>query len=86
MDLYKVVISKQVRKKDLPKVPVKDRTKIVALIGSLQHEPRPAQALRLTNREEYRIRQGNYRILYIIADEVKVVEVRKVGHRGEVYR
>lgn len=86
MALYKVVLAKQVRKKDLTKIPLKPRQRIVELIGGLQTNPRPGAALKLTNREEYRLRSGNYRILYIIHDVEKQVEVRKVSHRGEVYK
>jgi mRNA interferase RelE/StbE len=59
---------------------------VVNTISALRDDPRPAKATRLTNREEYRIRQGGYRILYTIEDTVKVVEVRKVAHRRNVYR
>jgi len=85
MASYKLTLSKQVRKKDLPKVPTKKRARIVDLIGGLQQNPRPAGAIKLTNREEYKLRTGNYRILYVISDQKKLIEVRKVGHRGEVY-
>lgn len=86
MGLYKLVLAKQVRKKDLPKIAEKPRLKILKIIEGLQSDPRPKNALRLTNREEYRIRHGDYRILYLIEDEVKIVQIEHVGHRGEVYR
>lgn len=83
MGLYKLVISKQVRKKDVPKIPSKYRPSIIAAMESLRKDPRLPQAKKLTNREEYRLRQGDYRILYVIADEVRIVEVRRVKHRHE---
>ncbi len=86
MALYKVVLAKQVRKKDLAKIPTKTRQRIVKQVGSLQTNPRPGLALKLTNREEYRLRSGNYRILYIIDDMKKQVEIRKVSRRGEAYK
>ena len=86
MALYKLILSKQVRKKDLPNIPQKDRAKVVNAITNLQDNPRPPKATRLTNREEYRVRQGDYRILYTIEDEICIVEVRNVGHRREVYK
>lgn len=85
MASYSLILSKQVRKKDLPKIPAKTRQRLVNLIGNLRVNPRPAKATKLTNREEYKLRSGSYRILYVINDEKKLVEVRKVGHRGEVY-
>lgn len=86
MALYKIVLAKQVRKKDLAKIPTKTRQRIAELIGGLQAKPRPGAALKLTNREEYRLRSGNYRILYIIDDVKKQIEIRKVSHRGEAYK
>jgi len=85
-DLFKLVLSRQVRKKDLPKIPEKDRQRITQIIGQLRSNPRPKAALRLTTREEYRLRQGDYRILYVVQDEIRVVDVRRVGHRREIYR
>ncbi|TLY24515.1 MAG: hypothetical protein E6K63_14850 [Nitrospirae bacterium] len=41
---------------------------------------------KLSNREEYRLRVGQYRILYTIDDEEKVIEIVAIGHRREVYR
>jgi mRNA interferase RelE/StbE len=55
-------------------------------ISSLSSNPRPTWSKRLSGREEYRARQGNYRILYVIADEVRIVQVTKVGHRRNVYQ
>jgi mRNA interferase RelE/StbE len=86
MALYKVVLSKQVRKKDLQKIPAKTLQRIVDLISGLQTNPRPRTVTKLTNREEYRMRSGNYRILYIIDDVKKQVEIRKISHRGGVYK
>ena len=86
MALYKLVIKKQVRKKDLPKIPTKTRLKIVETIGDLRHNPRPKTASKLTNRPEYRLRQSNWRILYVIDEQEKLVEVLQVKHRGEAYK
>lgn len=86
MASYSIVLAKSVRKKDLPKIPKPYRLKVIRVISSLSHEPRPPSSLRLTNREEYRIRVGIYRILYVIDDVIRIVEVTNVKHRGEVYR
>lgn len=83
--LYKLIFSKQVRKKDLPKIPERDRKRILRAIDGLQYQPRPIQALKLTNKDEYRLRQGDYRILYAIEDKVRIVEIRRVGNRKNVY-
>jgi mRNA interferase RelE/StbE len=86
MTSYKIVINKSVRKKDLAKIPKADVKKIVDKIRSLAHNPRPVDAIRLRSRNEWRIRQGNYRILYLIEENIVTVVVVKVGHRRDVYK
>ena len=85
MASYRVVFRKSV-KKDLAKIPKKDVQKIIKAIGALSEEPRPPQARKLSGQEYYRLRQGSYRILYSIEDEVLVVAVVKVRHRRDVYK
>lgn len=84
--LYKVVILPVVLKKDLRKIPKSDVRKIMDKIKTLGDNPRPIWSKKLSSREEYRGRHGVYRILYVIDDGVKVVEVTKVRHRKDVYR
>jgi len=59
----------------------------VAAIGTLAAEPRAARAklLRGTERPLYRIRVGEYRVIYSVDDEVITVEVLRIGHRRDVY-
>jgi mRNA interferase RelE/StbE len=65
----------------------KDRQRIVNRIRALAFEPRPAGCEKLAGAEErYRVRQGQFRIVYAINDASRTVEVIKVGHRREVYR
>lgn len=85
MDQYKVEILPSVIRKDLIKLPKSDVQKIMERIKLLGANPRPIWSKKLSGREEYRARQGNYRILYVIANEVKVVQVTKVGHRRNIY-
>ncbi len=86
MALYKVEINKIVRKKDLASIDAKDIARIVKQIQELANDPYPQGSVRLKGREEWRIRQGNYRILYIVNEEIVTVIVVKIGHRKEVYR
>jgi mRNA interferase RelE/StbE len=86
MASYKVEINKSIRKKDLPSIPKADVLKIVKRIESLADNPFPEGAIRLKGREEWRIRQGDYRILYVVDQEIVTVFVIKVGHRREIYR
>jgi len=85
MARYNIVFKASVRK-DLRKIPKQDVRRIMTRIESLADDPRPPQAEMLTGDDKYRIRQGNYRILYTIEDNTLVVCVVKVGHRREVYR
>ncbi len=55
-------------------------------IGTLATNPRPVWSKKLSGREEYRGRQGNYRILYVIDDTIMIVQVTKVGHRRTIYK
>ena len=63
-----------------------DRRRVVAKIKALASDPRPRGAEKLSGKEQYRLRQGAYRILYEIDDRDVIVTVVKVGHRREVHR
>jgi mRNA interferase RelE/StbE len=83
---YRVEVNKKVRKKDLPSIPPKDVNRIIEGIKELAKNPYPPGAVRLKGREEWRIRQGDYRILYIVEENIVTVFVVKVGHRREIYK
>ena len=72
--------------KELEGVPRKDRRRLATRIRELAEQPRPAGAEKLSGHDLYRVRQGNYRILYEIIDRDLIVTVIKIGHRREVYR
>ena len=72
--------------KELEAVAAKDRRRIVARIQALATEPRPPGVEKLSGAEKYRVRQGDYRILYTIDDGAGAVVVVKLGHRRDVYR
>jgi mRNA interferase RelE/StbE len=72
--------------KDLRGIPRADVKRILARMEGLRYNPRAPGCERLSGAELYRVRQGAYRIVYEIHDEWIVVEVIRVGHRGEVYR
>lgn len=55
-------------------------------ILALSNNPRPVGVQKLQGQSAYRIRVGDYRILYVIDDTAKRVEIVAVGHRREVYR
>jgi mRNA interferase RelE/StbE len=82
---YKVVFRESIAK-DLRAIPNKEVARILRRIDDLAQNPRPPGSEKLTGEEKYRIRQGNYRILYAIEDEIITVTVVKIGHRRQVYR
>jgi len=80
------LLIKQSAGKELEKLPRKDRIRTSRKIQELAFEPRPNRCERLSAEEKYRIRQGNYRVVYSIDDDKRVVLVVKISHRKEVYR
>ena len=64
----------------------KDRQRIVVRIRTLARVPRPPGCEKLSGRELYRIRQGDYRVLYAVDDAEQAVTVVRVAHRRDAYR
>lgn len=64
-----------------------DRQRVVERIQSLAADPRAHGSEKLAGyADRYRIRQGQYRIIYLIDDERREVTIFKIGHRKDVYR
>jgi len=85
MARYSVEFSKRVAK-DLRGIPKKEVELILAKIRDLSEEPFPPASKKLKGDQLFRIRIGNYRVIYEIRDQLLVVFVVKVGHRKDVYR
>ena len=85
MASYRVLITKSASK-ELEAVPQKDRQRIVTRILGLAENPRAPGCERLSGEDKYRLRHGNYRILYEIVDDTLVVPVIRIGNRKDVYR
>lgn len=85
MASYKITFKKSVAK-DLKSIPKADIKKILAKINTFANNPRREGAIKLTNQDYYRIRQGLYRIIYEIKEHELIVQVIKVGHRSDVYK
>ena len=77
---YKVYFKESVEK-DFGAIPKKDLQRIMRRIKALAKDPRPTGHEKLTGQERYRLRQGRYRIVYSIQDELLTIWVVKVGHR-----
>ena len=85
MASYNIEIKKSATK-ELSKLPKNDLKRIIENIQELSINPRPDGCKKLSGDEKYRIRVGNYRILYSIEDDILIVYVVKVGHRKDVYK
>jgi mRNA interferase RelE/StbE len=68
------------------KLPPEMKRRIEGVIETLADEPRPPAAKKLTGRPEWRVRTGDYRVLYRIEDGRLTVVIAHAGHRREVYR
>lgn len=62
------------------------RERIGVAIDALAAEPRPPGAVKLAGRDDFRVRIGEYRIVYAIDDAEQIVLVARIAHRREVYR
>lgn len=71
--------------KSLKKLPDPDYRRVRDAIRALGADPRPRGCKKLVGRKGWRIRVGNYRVIYEIAGSVCVVTVMDVGHRGDIY-
>ena len=85
MASYRLLI-KPSAAKEIEALPKQDRRRIITKITSLSRDPRPPSCEKLSGHDQYRLRQGNYRIVYEIQDLDLVVVVVTVGHRRDVYR
>ena len=83
---YRIEIKKSAAKEIRAIARKKDRRRVVERIAALAEDPRPPGCTKLSGREAYRVRQGEYRVVYTVEDDALVVEVVKVGHRRDVYR
>lgn len=81
---YTVVLTKTAQKQ-LDKLPDKVADTLLDAIEELGRNPRPDGSKKLKGRSGYRIRKGDYRIIYDVDDDILTVEVIAVGHRRQVY-
>jgi len=84
--MYEILLEKQAEK-DLKKLPADLFDRVVLAIQGLSVNPRPVGCLKLKNSlQDYRIRVGDYRIIYEVDDKNQMVKVMIVRHRRDVYR
>ncbi|MEH6515125.1 MAG: type II toxin-antitoxin system RelE/ParE family toxin [Halioglobus sp.] len=85
MARYELRFKKSVAK-DLRSISKQDVQKILQRIDALADEPRPSGSKKLSGRNYYRIRQGSYRILYEICDQILIVHIIRIAQRSRVYK
>jgi mRNA interferase RelE/StbE len=83
---YQIII-KPTAEKSMDKIPLSARRRIADAIEELRSDPRPAGVVKLAGDDNlWRIRIGNYRVVYEIHDDRLIVLVLRVAHRKDVYR
>lgn len=82
---YTVVIERKASRALLALDP-QQRARIAGAIELLSTHPFPPAARKLTNRPAYRVRVGDYRIIYTVNDTTITIVVLGIGHRRDVYR
>jgi mRNA interferase RelE/StbE len=85
MGEYSVVIVSKAEKEFL-KLPSRVRASLTKKILSLEDNPRPLGAKKLKETDYYRIRAGDFRVIYSVHDTNRTVKILSIGHRREVYR
>lgn len=82
---YTVLITRRAQKQ-IADLPTAEAGRVRAAIAGLAHSPRPVGAIKLKGVEGYRLRVGDYRVLYTVEDPPQRVAVYRVAHRRDVYR
>ena len=85
MESYRLLI-KPSAVKELEGLPLEDRRRVAKRMRALAGQPRPQGSEKLRGEELYRIRQGDYRVVYEINDRERTVTIMLIGHRRDVYR
>jgi mRNA interferase RelE/StbE len=82
---YQIIIPNSVQKQ-IKKLSNTIQDDIFQCLVKMQTNPRLSGYLKMKNAEGYRIRMGDYRILYDIDDQAQKITLRKIGHRRDVYK
>jgi mRNA interferase RelE/StbE len=84
--MYQVVVERSAEK-DLRRLAPDVRPRVIAAVAALAKNPRPAGSRKLAGtKHDWRIRVGDYRIIYEIADAIRVLRINRIRHRREAYR
>jgi mRNA interferase RelE/StbE len=81
------IVFKKSAIKELEQLPHQAAKRISKVIDELSENPRPAGSKKLQGQKEvlWRVRSGDYRVVYFIEDVIHIVEIRRIGHRKNIY-
>jgi mRNA interferase RelE/StbE len=83
---YRILFTPRAER-DLSALPERDRARLARRIDGLATDPRPSSAKKLSGAEDlYRLRSGDYRVIYLIENRIVTVTIVRVGHRRDIYR
>ena len=86
MTTYRILLERAAER-DLARLSSQVHDRVIVAIQALATNPRPPGCRKLVgSKHDWRIRVGDYRVVYEIADEIRVVRINRVRHRREVYR
>jgi len=83
--VYQVELRRSVQK-SLEKIQTQERLKIISALLELEQNPRPRGIEKIRGVELWRIREGDYRIVFSIDDNEKMITIVRIGHRRDIYR
>ena len=83
--MYKIELRRQAQR-SLDRLPRKDFSRVIEEIKQLAETPRPRGVEKIKDSGLWRIRQGDYRIVYAIDDNERLITILRIGHRREIYR
>ena len=85
--MYTIVVSRSA-KKELQLLPKKQLVRVIFAIDELAKDPHPHGAIKIkgSSEELWRIRSGDYRVVYCVEEPIRIVEIRRVRHRKDVYK
>jgi len=83
--MYRIELRRKVQR-SLDKLPRRDFDAIIDTVKNLANSPRPKGVEKIKSAGLWRVRQGNYRVVYSIDDKQQLVTIVRIGHRREIYR
>ncbi|MBL7853727.1 MAG: type II toxin-antitoxin system RelE/ParE family toxin [Cyclobacteriaceae bacterium] len=85
--MYQILFKKSAEK-ELERLPKSAVKRISRAVDDLAQNPRPPGSKKLEGQREslWRIRVGDFRIIYFVEDVIRIVEIRRIGHRKDIYR